>query len=629
MTHSWTGALPRNALPDAIRRRGFAVPVLAAALLASGVARALPPDPSSEPESTTYEYSPYEQEAIDLTLESLGTEIEPNPEGKTVERIEIVVLDVIEKRDPVPRFLNIFHAKSRRYTIERHVLLEQGQPYRTVLADETARSLRSLLQLSVVICVPIKGSTPDKVGLLVIAKDVWSMRLNWDVKYSNGGLEELMLQPCEANLLGTHHTISLTFELDPAAWALGTQYTIPRVTDYQLQAVADANMIVNRHSGESEGSYGSFSLGRELLSSTTPWSWLTSTAWLHRTTRRFVNAELATYDAEITPQDDRIPFSYKTRNLLHRTALTRSYGWAVKNDVSVGAEYDRREYEVPAVEGVEPTALDAFREDRVPVSTTRLSPYVQYIGYTTDFVRVLDFETLGLQEDYSLGHRVILKVYPASSELGSTRSLFGVFAAAQYTIPFIDGLVRVGVESETEAEKERLADGSIQGNWRVITPRLGFGRLLVDALVLHRYRNFQNRFSMLGGDNRLRGYPTNYFVGESVVANNLEFRTRPVEWHKIQLGAAAFYDVGGTFDESEALDLSQSGGFGLRTVFPQLERVVFRLDVGFPIERSGLPPGVAPVSFFASFHQPFGMPNVKPPDGPDIPSRINGGHAQD
>ena len=611
MTRRWT---ERNAALDAKDRRllrGF--PVLTAALLASGVGWAQPSERLDVPESTTYEYSPYEQEAIDLTVESLGTEIESNPEGKTVERIEIVTLDVVEPRDPVPDLLNVFHTKSRRYTIEREVLVQRGQPYRKVLVDETARNLRSFPQLSVVICVPIKGSAPDKVGLLVITKDVWSLRLNWDVKYSSGGLEQLILQPSETNLLGTHHTVAMRYALNPAAWSIGTQYTVPRVTDYRLRAVAHANVIVNRQSGETEGSFGGVSLGRQLLSSTTPWSWLTSTAWLHQTTRRFVNAELATYDAEVTPQDDRIPFSYNTRSLLHRTAVTRSFGWAVKNDVSLGAEYDRREYEVPATEGVDPVALQAFRDDRVPASTTRLSPYVQYMGYTTDYMRVLDFETLGLQEDYSLGHRVILKIYPASSELGSTRSLFGVFAAAQYTIPFIDGLVRVGVESETEAEQDRLADGSIQANWRVITPRLGFGRLLVDALVLHRYRNFKNSFSMLGGDNRLRGYPSNYFVGESVVVNNIEFRSRPVEILKLQLGGAVFYDVGGTFDNGDAIGLSQSAGLGLRALFPQLDRVVFRLDLGFPIEKDGLPEGVAPMSFFAAFEQAFPMPNVMPP----------------
>jgi outer membrane protein assembly factor BamA len=118
---------------------------------------------------------------------------------------------------------------------------------------------------------------------------------------------------------------------------------------------------------------------------------------------------------------------------------------------------------------------------------------------------------------------------------------------------------------------------------------------------------------LLGGDNRLRGYPSNYFVGHSAVANNLEFRSRPVEILKLQLGGAAFYDVGGVWDGEESLDMSQSAGFGMRALFPQLDRVVFRVDVGFPLAKGGLPPGVSPMSFFASFEQAFPMPNIQPP----------------
>lgn len=565
------------------------------------------------PQSTTYDYSPYEQETIDLTLDRMRTEVDPSPEGKTVEAIDIVTLEVIEPRDPAPRFLNVFHVVSQRTTIEREVLVQPGDSYRKVLVDETARNLRDLPQLSVVICIPVRGSRPDRVRLLVITKDIWSLRLNSDVRYSSGGLEYLVLQPSEINLLGSHHTISARYELDPASWVAGAQYVVPRVTDYHLRASILGNVIINRDTGQTEGSSGGVSLGRQLLTTQTPWSWLTSTAWLNQVTRRFVNAKLATFDAAATPEDDGIPYAYRTRRLAHRTSVTRSYGWGIKNDVSFGAEYDFREYEVPEAGTMNPVAVQAFRDARVPSDSTRLSPFVQYAGYATDFVRVLDFETLGLQEDFRLGHSLILKLYPASEHVGSTRSLIGVFAAAQYTIPFIDGLVRVSVESETEAESDGLADGSIQGNWRVITPRLGVGRLLVDSFVLHRYRNFMNQSTFLGGNNRLRGYPSNYFVGDSVVVSNFEYRSRPVEILKLQVGGAAFYDVGSTYDAVDAFDVNQSVGFGVRALFPQLDRVAFRLDIGFPLVKGGLPEGVAPVSFFGAIEQAFPMPSIQAP----------------
>jgi hypothetical protein len=205
---------------------------------------------------------------------------------------------------------------------------------------------------------------------------------------------------------------------------------------------------------------------------------------------------------------------------------------------------------------------------------------------------------------------VIAKFYPAFADVLSTRTLFGLFAGAQYTLRLGDGLVRVGVQSETEAELDRLADGSFQANFRVVTPRLGFGRLLVDTKVLHRYRNFLNTMSWLGGDGRLRGYPSNYFVGESEATSNVEFRSRPLELLTLQLGGVAFYDTGVVWDRSSALDVHQSVGFGIRTLLPQLDRIVFRVDLGFPVERGGLPPGVAPFAFFLAVGQAFPMPTA-------------------
>jgi hypothetical protein len=40
-----------------------------------------------------------------------------------------------------------------------------------------------------VLVAPTQGSAPDRVQIVVVTKDVWSIRLNWDIAFSNGGLE--------------------------------------------------------------------------------------------------------------------------------------------------------------------------------------------------------------------------------------------------------------------------------------------------------------------------------------------------------------------------------------------------------------------------------------------------------
>lgn len=114
----------------------------------------------------------------------------------------------------------------------------------------------------------------------------------------------------------------------------------------------------------------------------------------------------------------------------------------------------------------------------------------------------------------------------------------------------------------------------------------------------------------------MRGYPTNFFLGHDFVSYNLEFRTRPVEILSCQLAAVGFFDAGDAFTPGVSpLQPYQSVGVGLRALFPQLDRGVFRADLGFPIERpinpsTGTP--IAPLAFLVSFAQAIGVPSIAP-----------------
>ena len=59
-----------------------------------------------------------------------------------------------------------------------------------------------------------------------------------------------------------------------------------------------------------------------------------------------------------------------------------------------------------------------------------------------------------------------------------------------------------------------------------------------------------------------------------------------------------------TSDLNAAIEELVSRSIGVRVLFPQLDRVVFRVDVGFPLTRP-LPSGASPVTFFSTFGQAF------------------------
>jgi len=139
--------------------------------------------------------------------------------------------------------------------------------------------------------------------------------------------------------------------------------------------------------------------------------------------------------------------------------------------------------------------------------------------------------------------------------------------------------------------------------------------LIADGVWFQRFENYLNRRSTLGGESRLRGYPSGAYRGENAIVYNLEFRSRPAELWTVQLGGTAFLDAGAVWDKGETPDFRQSIGSGLRIVFPQLERSVMRIDWALPLE---LDPEVGVTSIFpgrfvVTFEQAFPLATVDPP----------------
>jgi len=547
------------------------------------------------PITVATEPSPYERSTLTAAVARVGGVEEPHPEGKVIESIEIVTLDPIEQRDPVPTFLNSAHVTTRRYVIAREILVHTGDAYRQALVDETARNLRRLPQLSIVLCAPLRGSAPDRVKLLVVTKDVWSLFVDFDFSITAGGLERLTLKPRETNVAGRQTTAFARFVQEPSAYSIGGGYVVPRVEGRRLALAIDANILVNRARDTPEGSFGTFSATRALYATRTEWAWLTGVTWRDEMYRRYSNASVATVGG--------VPWEYRSRAFSQQLAVTRSFGWRYKDDLTGGFEVTNRTYltNEPAVRTV------------LPTSERRVGPYLQWHAHSADFLRGLDIETLGLQEDVKLGHEVLVRVYPVTMALGSTRTFLGVRAGASYTAPLGDGFVRAGVVSVTEAERERVSDASIEALLRIVTPRTGIGRIVFDASFLNRYRNHLRALSFLGGEGRLRGYPTRALTGSDVIAMNLEYRARPIELAAMQLGLALFYDLGDAFNGWDDLRLHHAVGAGLRLVLPQFDRSVLRVDVATPLD--GNSPAV-----FIGFNHAFPVRGVGPPQPSPTPT---------
>jgi len=571
-------------------------------------------------------YSAYERGAIEAALRDYKTSIDSSPEGKLLEGIDIVTLDVFEARDPVPYpdFFDVFHTKSKRYVIAREILLVPGEAYRQSLVDDSVRNLQILPslnfvvpQLSVVLAVPTRGSAPDRVRLLVITKDIWSLRPNWNIQATNGGISLLSAQPAETNVAGTHTIANLNFLLNPAQIVTGAGYTNFRLDGTHVVLQPNANLVWSRATGALEGSYGGLLAGQPLFSPRSQWAWDASVNWTDYVFRRFEDLNVATYTDPTTKQT--IPSAFRGQLYGTEYTVTRSFGSVTKQDFALGAAVARNQYTVGAPAGTSGKTVADFESAFVPVSDNRVGPFLQYHTYEKRYVRLLDFETLGLQEDFRLGREAFVNVYPVTQALGSSRNFFGVDASLLYTVALGDGLARASIESITETQSVGLSDASIEPSLHLVSPTALIGRFVFDAHMLYRYRNYLNQVSYLGGDTRLRGYPTEFFAGKDLVNVNLEYRTRSIDILTAQVGLVGFYDAGDAFNGLSQLHPYDGVGIGARALFPQLDRFVLRFDLGFPVGDGARIPGISPVSFFLSLGQAFPVPTIGPGGGAGSP----------
>ncbi len=556
-------------------------------------------------------YSDYERETVTAALLQVAGQVDDEPEGKVIEAVDVQVLDVIEERDPAPAILNVLHCSTRRRIVERELLFGAGEPYERELVLETERNLRALRQHSLVTIVPLRGTRGDRVRVLVIAKDVWSLRLNSDYRIKGGALEYLLLQPAEENLFGTHQRVAAQFVFKPDTISFGARYTEPRLGGSRLLLAAEANAIVNQATGDAEGTFGFFQYGVPLYSTRQRWAWGAVVTWRKEVSRRLVGTTLDAFEVDVDGKKVLVPFVYGSEAIAGRASVTRSFGTRFKHDVQLGVEVDRRYFDTHDIKGIEPRAVAEFTREEVPRAVTRNGPYAQYHFYATRFARLHDVETLGLEETFIAGPELYARIDPVAEAFGSTRDLLGAQGSFAATAVFSDALVRGLVAGTVEARPDggEVFDSAVQAGLRAVSPRVVVGRLTYDATVGLRPDNLENAQVTLGGEGRLRGYPSGAFRGANFIASNLEFRSRAFSLGTVQLGGALFYDVGDAFDAGSPIVPKQGAGFGLRLLFPQLGRALMRFDWGFPLTR-GFAGATAFDGLVITFQQAYLMPSL-------------------
>jgi hypothetical protein len=550
------------------------------ALLTATLLTADPPPTLAARDAGTAPLEGYEDVLVRQTLADQGLELEPEPEGKRLESVRVAPEDVVAQTDPYPSLLNVFHARTREHVIRREVLLREGLPYAATLALETARNLRRLGIFAVVRVVAVRGSAPDAVSLLVVTKDLWSLRLNQDIQLVGPIIQALRLQGTEQNFLGLNKKVAVDFLLRRDSLTLGQSYVDPRLVGSRWSLNESAALILAR-SGQVEGSKGSLSVVRPFFALSTPWSFQVQGAWRVQPVRVFRGA-----DVWQLPYEDgsTVPYVYEAEELSGSTLYLRSWGARFKLDAGGGLGAYHRRYEAPRDSGLTEPQREWLRDTLLPRSedATYVLGYARF--WDTRYEVMRDVDSYALSEDFQVGPYVVALARYAPALFSSASTFADLGLTARYRVRLGDALSTV----TAAAAVRQWLGGEARGQWtnrrwaaeaQQVSPKVFGGRFVARALVDFNRDDLNERVLLLGGGNGLRGASPEAYSGKRLLLLNVEYRTRPLVWHTVHLGGVLFYDAGSLLDTTPGL--VHSVGVGLRLLFPQFNTFPFRLDFGY------------------------------------------------
>ena len=548
-------------------------------------------------------------------------EIDPQPEGKLIEEILIDAGKVILPGDfPLSQYipwtwLNAVHVRTRDEVIARELLFHVGEPFRRDVFEESGRNLRTLFILSVARLVALRGSTPDKVRVLVVTKDQWSLRLNTEFRFDQARLDVLSFQFAEHNLAGRNKRLSVDFGFDPGRFSLGMSYSDPRIWGSRHQLKLIGGLYLSRETSNVEGGQLYFQVGRPLFSLRTRFGWEAKLQVTKDIARYFSGGVI--YLRRVKDED--VPDVYRREQVAGQVQVQYSAGIVHKLNLSLGWRVQHQQYNLPDdfPDTISDAARTAYRQ-LLPRSESASGPFVGLNLFTARFIRLKDIQTLALTEDLRLGPELNLELRYAWHGFGFSSDYLeasGSLASQHYLGDNLFSYqVNAGVRLQYGIDpRGALLNEYLTAQVREITPAVGPLRLHLSAKLQLRGRDLEQQRMTLGSDSGLRGYAPRAIQGGSLYRVNAELRTKGLNLWTIHVGGVVFYDGGdappvlnGYLRDGSyfATNYRHDVGFGLRLGLPQFNREVIRLDLGFPLE-SPSPGSVYAPRFSAEFGQAF------------------------
>lgn len=493
------------------------------------------------------------------------------PEGARIGRIGIIRRPIFDVSDPeqdnlLYRTLNALNTPTWESALRAQLVFDEGDLYEPDAIAESERVLRQREYLTAA-WVGVTRVCGDEVEVSVLARDTWTLLPTVGGSRS-GGENTTNTGLSDPNFLGSGKSVGISYTKDPDRTETSINFDDPNVLGSHWQAGFSFD---KRSDGRGRSAY----LERPFYSERTDWRFGLSGVDDVREQSRFVGAEaIADYR-------------------LSQDSISVDVGWrlAERDDrqwrLLAGYRYDALEFErLPD----EPN-LDLLPEDR-----TLSYPWIGFDYRENRFREMTNLTRLQRVEDVRDG-------FVWRTELGYSASGFGATEdRVVLNMDFQDALMatetnyaryRLGQSGTYRLDENRVEN--LEGTFTVEYFHGGSVRWnswYTNLSVTAAHNQTVDQQLLIGGENGLRGYPSDYQQGNRRALWTLERRYFP-DWHPFKLfrlGGVVFTDVGRAWFDDGRNNGPDRGflkdvGLGLRLASSRIEvQRMLHLDFAFPLD---------------------------------------------
>lgn len=533
-------------------------------------------------------WSSTERAAVNEGLKRYGLDLMGTPEGKHIRQVYIHTQEPFTAEDGALEMLNAAHVLTKDIEVRLNMAIQPGDLFDEILVIQSVRLLkdqrfRTLVAIATV--WPSGAEQGDEVDLLVVSRDVWNLKAEFDFAMAGSVLNNFYFYPMDSNFLGYNKTVGFIVDLRQSGLRLSPRYQDPHLANTWNTFDIQPGIIFSPDGKSYQGVFGNLQIDYPLYAPFVEWGYAVAANFTNDNVYQFKADQVRTLSLQGENGTVELKRQYRIFALEGYGQVTRSFGDLFKNNITWG--YGLNLKRASFLQDVEVSAAikKQFESQVMPQSEVQSFLLFNYEYFWNTFATFYDYNMYALAEIYRTGPNFSVTTnFGLAPILFSSHTFLRVNSKLSYTTEFgNDGFFQLSAEGMLRVQNAAVVDDLVSANIQLASPKiLGSFRLVMDAVFQARFQDYDNVQFTLGGNNGLRGVPSNYYQGTKMLRANAELRSGSIPIWITRTGGVIFYDVGSAFDDFSKMDLTQDVGFGLRILVIPFSSSLVRLDFAFP-----------------------------------------------